>query len=67
VPSYPGLGGELWALVVRCREQGLDPEVELRSVARAYRDQLATTEAGLRADGTDPATLTTDQWLSLWS
>jgi XTP/dITP diphosphohydrolase len=67
VPSYPGLGGELWALVVRCREQGLDPEVELRSVARAYRNQLATTEAEVRADGTDPATLTAADWHALWS
>jgi XTP/dITP diphosphohydrolase len=35
-----GLGAELWALVARARQQGLDPEAELRTVARAYRDHL---------------------------
>ena len=39
-PAYDGLGGELWELVARCVAQGLDPEVELRTVARAYRDHV---------------------------
>ncbi|MGZ6826098.1 MAG: MazG family protein [Mycobacteriales bacterium] len=39
-----GPGGQLWALVEQCRAQGLDPEVELRTVARAYRDRLAAVE-----------------------
>ena len=45
----PGPGGELWALVARCQGEGLDPEVELRAVARRFRDRLAeleTREAG---------------------
>ncbi|MCU1593124.1 MAG: MazG family protein [Frankiales bacterium] len=48
VPSiaYDGVGGELWALVERCTAQGLDPEVELRGVARAFRDRLAVLERG---------------------
>ena len=49
--SYDGLGGELWALVQRCVAEGLDPEVELRSVARRYRDRLASLEAS----GSDPS------------
>ena len=40
----PGLGAELWALVARARGEGIDPEEELRTVARAYRDHLR--EAG---------------------
>lgn len=43
--AVPGLGGELWALVAQCQEAGLDPEVELRTVARAFRDRLAALEA----------------------
>jgi XTP/dITP diphosphohydrolase len=39
-----GPGGELWALVARCQDDGLDPEVELRTVARVFRDQLAALE-----------------------
>ncbi len=59
VVEQAGLGGELWRLVEQCRTSGLDPEVELRAVARAFRDQLAalenrdegppTTEHGWRA------------------
>ena len=44
--SYEGVGGELWALVARCADEGLDPEVELRTVARAFRDRLAWLENG---------------------
>jgi XTP/dITP diphosphohydrolase len=42
VPPMPveGLGGELWELVGRCVEADLDPEAELRAVARAYRDHI---------------------------
>ncbi len=42
--AYDGPGGALWALVEQCREAGLDPEVELRTVARTFRDQLAEAE-----------------------
>ena len=47
VPSYDGLGGELWELVRRCAEAGVDPEAELRAVARAYRDHIQAHEAPL--------------------
>jgi XTP/dITP diphosphohydrolase len=49
--EFDGIGGELWSLVARCVDQGLDPEVELRAVARRYRDRLAALEAS----GTEPA------------
>jgi XTP/dITP diphosphohydrolase len=61
VPSYDGLGGELWSLVARCRDQGLDPEVELRSVARRYRDRLAELEREGAED------LTPKEWQERWS
>jgi XTP/dITP diphosphohydrolase len=67
VPSYDGLGGALWDLVARCREQGLDPEVELRVVARGYRDRLAELERQAHAEGSDPAALTAEQWGERWT
>ena len=67
LPSYDGVGGELWQLVARSREQGLDPEVELRSVARQYRDRLASIERDLLAEGVEPAALRPEQWESRWS
>jgi len=67
VPSYDDLGGELWALVERCRAAGLDPEAELRRVARAYRDRLAEVERAVVAEGRDPKDLTAEEWAARWS
>ena len=66
VPSYDGLGGELWELVRRCAEAGVDPEAELRAVARRYRDELAGVERSVREDGGDPAALDAEQWAGRW-
>ena len=67
VPAFDGLGGELWELVRRCREAGLDPELALRTTARAYRDRLAAAEAALVAEGRDPAALTPQEWAQRWA
>ncbi|HUR14638.1 MAG TPA: MazG family protein [Mycobacteriales bacterium] len=58
------LGAELWDVVSRCGEAGVDPEVALRGVARAYRDRLAAAEAAAAAEGLDPATLDPEEWAS---
>jgi XTP/dITP diphosphohydrolase len=38
------IGAELFALVARAREAGLDPELELRVAARSYRDRVRAWE-----------------------
>jgi XTP/dITP diphosphohydrolase len=38
------IGAELFALVARAREAGVDPELELRAAARAYRDRVQSWE-----------------------
>jgi len=38
------LGRELFRLVARARELGLDPEMELRAAARRYRDRVGAWE-----------------------
>ncbi len=38
------IGAELFAVVARAREAGLDPELELRAAARAYRDRVRAWE-----------------------
>src|SRR5580693_7587660 len=43
------LGAELFALVARAREAGLDPELELRAAARAYRDRVLSWEEQARS------------------
>ncbi|NUW35382.1 MazG family protein [Nonomuraea sp. SMC257] len=40
-----GLGHELFDLVRRAQEAGVDPEAELRAAARAYRDRVLAWEA----------------------
>jgi XTP/dITP diphosphohydrolase len=42
------IGAELFALAGRARAAGLDPELELRSAARAYRDRVLAWEAERR-------------------
>ena len=42
------LGAELFALVARARAAGLDPELELRAAARAYRDRVQEWEERAR-------------------
>ncbi|HXZ72489.1 MAG TPA: MazG family protein [Streptosporangiaceae bacterium] len=46
--AVSGIGAELFALVARAREAGLDPELELRAAARAYRDRVRAWERSER-------------------
>jgi XTP/dITP diphosphohydrolase len=39
-----GIGGELFRLVTKAREAGLDPELELRAAARRYQDRVRDWE-----------------------
>ena len=48
------IGAELFALVARARAAGLDPELELRAAARAYRELVRSWEQAHRA-GVPPA------------
>jgi MazG family protein len=43
------LGAELFALVARARAAGVDPELELRAAARAFRDRVLAWEQGRRS------------------
>jgi len=47
--SASELGAELFALVARARAADLDPELELRAAARAYRDRVLAWEQANRA------------------
>ena len=68
VPAGDGsLGGRLWDLVAECAASGVDPEVALRDVARAYRDRLQAAERTASDEGLDPAALTPEEWAARWS
>jgi XTP/dITP diphosphohydrolase len=47
-PAVSDIGAELFALVARARGAGLDPELELRAAARAYRDRVRAWERSER-------------------
>jgi len=47
-PAVSDIVAELFALVARAREAGLDPELELRAAARAYRDRVRAWERSER-------------------
>lgn len=62
LPEHDGPGGELWALVARCRAAGVDPEQALREVCRSYRDEVAGLEAAVLAEGREPADVAPAEW-----
>ena len=43
-PAGDGIGARLFALVREAREQGVDPESELRAVSRVFRDRVQAWE-----------------------
>ena len=47
----PDLGRELFRLVAKARELGLDPETELRAAARRYRDLVRAWERSSQTAG----------------
>jgi XTP/dITP diphosphohydrolase len=59
-PAGPGsaavsdTGAELFALVSKARQAGLDPELELRAAARAYRDRVRAWELARRHEVPGP-------------
>ena len=53
-PAVSEVGGELFALAARAREAGLDPEQELRTAARAYRERVRAWEQAAEPAG-EPA------------
>ena len=49
-PGVSDIGAELFALVARARQAGMDPEFELRAAARAYRGQVLAWEQDQEQD-----------------
>jgi MazG family protein len=49
IPAVSDFGAQLFALVAKAAEAGLDPELELRAAARAYRDRVQAWERDQRA------------------
>jgi len=50
-PAREDIGRELFRLVARARERGLDPELELRAAARRYREMVRAWERSPSSPG----------------
>jgi XTP/dITP diphosphohydrolase len=61
------VGELLFAIVALAAAAGVDPEVALRTRARAFRDALAGAEESAHADGIDPAGQDATAWRARWS
>ncbi len=59
-------GADLFELAARTKLAGQDPEGELRAVARRFADDVRAAEEAAKADGVDPAKMTTDDWHRFW-
>ncbi|WP_236789353.1 MazG family protein [Amycolatopsis sp. GM8] len=56
----------LFTLAATARRAGVDPEGELRAVAKRFAAAVRAAETNARAAGVDPSTLEADGWRSYW-
>lgn len=59
-------GARLFRLAAQARRAGVDPEGELRAVAKHFAADVRAAERAARADGADPAALDADGWRAYW-
>ncbi|GAB2991807.1 MazG family protein [Amycolatopsis acidiphila] len=65
-PSGQDAPTRLFVLAATARRAGVDPEGELRAVAKAFATSVRQAEANARAAGVDPSTLEADGWRRFW-
>lgn len=56
----------LFAAAAEKKLAGVDPEGDLRAEARQFAADVRAAEQNARADGTDPAAMTADDWRRFW-
>ena len=66
LPAGTGVGEQLFALAARAKLAGVDPEAELRSVARRFADAVRAAERAATAEGLDPHALDAEAWKRHW-
>ncbi|SES10979.1 MazG family protein [Actinokineospora terrae] len=63
LPEGESVGSQLFALAARARLSGVDPEQELREVARGFADRVRAAEKSARAAGVE---LGAEGWRAHW-
>lgn len=65
-PSGSDPAAQLFRVAASASRAGIDPEGELRAVAKRFAADVRAAESAARADGVDPTTLEADGWRAYW-
>ncbi|RZQ63490.1 MazG family protein [Amycolatopsis suaedae] len=65
-PAGEDEGSRLFRIAATARRAGVDPEGELRAVAKRFAADVRAAERAAREAGIDPATLEADGWRRFW-
>ena len=65
-PTGDDPGRAIFALAAGAAGLGIEPELELRAVARGFARDVRAAEAAARAAGLDPADLDAAAWRKFW-
>ncbi|HEY4018775.1 MAG TPA: MazG family protein [Pseudonocardiaceae bacterium] len=65
-PTGDDPGRAIFALAAGAAGQGIEPELELRAVARGFARDVRAAEAAAKAAGLDPADLDAAAWRKFW-
>ncbi|MBB4688299.1 MazG family protein [Amycolatopsis jiangsuensis] len=65
-PSGAEAAAQLFRVAATARRAGVDPEGELRAVAKQFARDVRSAEAAARINGIEPATLEADGWRTFW-
>jgi XTP/dITP diphosphohydrolase len=65
-PGDDDPGAALFAIAAAAAARGVEPEQELRAVARRFAQDVRAAEQSARAAGLDPAELDAVAWRKFW-
>jgi XTP/dITP diphosphohydrolase len=65
-PKGTDTASQLFRIAATARRAGVDPEGELRAVAKQFAKDVRTAEQGARDAGLEPTTLEADAWRKFW-
>ncbi|HJQ45018.1 MAG TPA: MazG family protein [Amycolatopsis sp.] len=65
-PPSSDAAAQLFRVAATARRAGIDPEGELRAVAKRFAADVRAAEDNARAAGVDPATLEASGWRAYW-
>jgi XTP/dITP diphosphohydrolase len=65
-PAGTGAAAQLFRIAATARRAGVDPEGELRAVAKEFAKDIQAAEQAARDAGLEPTTLEADGWRKFW-